>query len=93
MVALEDPQGAMIPHPVTTRRGSVTNARNLDISFKIVLSGKRNQRRRNTRITVLMMQKKEEIHKILIIKILKAFISQEEQVQEGQGIHWQGNGL
>ena len=30
-----------------------------------------------------MMQKKEEIHKILIIKILKAFISQEEQLQEG----------
>src|SRR4051812_10763770 len=58
MVALEDPQGAMIPHPVTTRRGFVTSARNQDITFKIVLSGKRNQRRRNTRITVLMMRRK-----------------------------------
>ena len=48
----------MIPHPVTTRRGFVTNARNLDTTFKIVLSGKRNQRRRNTRITVLMMRRK-----------------------------------
>src|SRR3954470_292606 len=58
MVALENLQGAMIPHPVTTRRGFVTNARNQDTTFKIVLSGKRNQRRRNTRITVLMMQRK-----------------------------------
>src|SRR3954462_10612250 len=48
----------MIPHPVTTRRGFVTNARNQDTTFKIVLSGKRNQRRRNTRITVLMMRRK-----------------------------------
>src|SRR4051812_37061291 len=48
----------MIPHPVTTRRGFVTSARNQDITFKIVLNGKRNQRRRNTRITVLMMRRK-----------------------------------
>ena len=40
VVALENPQGAMIPHPVTTRRGFVKNARNLDTIFKIVLSGK-----------------------------------------------------
>src|SRR3989337_1177057 len=48
----------MIPRPVTTRKGFVTNARNPDTTFKIVLSGKRNQRRRNTRITVLMMRRK-----------------------------------
>src|SRR3954466_10620365 len=58
MVALENHQGAMIPHPVTTRRDFFTNARNLDTTFKIVLSGKRNQRRSNTRITVLMMRRK-----------------------------------
>src|SRR3954465_8080406 len=48
----------MIPHPVTTKRGFVTSARSQDTTFKTVLSGKRNQRRRNTRITVLMMQRK-----------------------------------
>ena len=58
VVALEDPQGAMIPHQVTTRGGSATNARSLDITFKTILNGKRNQRRRNTRITVLMMRRK-----------------------------------
>ena len=31
-----------IPHPMITRRDSVTNARNPDTTFKIVLSGKRN---------------------------------------------------
>src|SRR3989337_4469278 len=58
MVFLENPQEAMIPHPVTTRRGYATNARNLVTTFKIVLSGKRNQRRINTRITVLMTQRR-----------------------------------
>ena len=32
-------------------------------------------------------EEKEEILKIFIIKILKVFISQEEQLQEGSGIH------
>src|SRR4051812_22936988 len=40
------------------KKGFVTSARNQDITFKIVLSGKRNQRRRNTRITVLIMRRK-----------------------------------
>src|SRR5215216_4221745 len=62
MVTLENPQEVMmydqIPHPVSTRRELATNARNLVTTFKIVLSGKRNQRRRNTRITVLMTQRR-----------------------------------
>src|SRR3989337_4416934 len=58
MVVLENPQGVMIPHPVTIRRDYATNARNPVTTFKTVLSGKRNQRRRNTRITVLMTQRR-----------------------------------
>src|SRR5215216_3640273 len=62
VVALENPQEVMmydqIPHPVTTRRELATNARNMVTTFKIVLSGRRNQRRRNTRITVLMTQRR-----------------------------------
>src|SRR6266536_1338008 len=62
MVALENPQEVMmydqIPHLGTTRRELATNARSLDTTFKTVLSGQRNQRRRNTRITVLMTQRR-----------------------------------
>ena len=46
------------PHPMITRRDSATNARSLDTTFKIVLDGKRDQRRRSTRITVLMIQRR-----------------------------------
>ena len=34
------------------------------------------------------LKEEEEILKVLIIKILEVFISQEEQLQKGSGIHW-----
>ena len=39
------------------------------------------------------LKEEEEIFKVFIIKILVVFISQEEQLREGSGTHWQGNGL
>jgi len=48
----------MIPYLVTTKRELATNARNLVTTCLIVLCGKRNQRRRSTKMTILMTQRR-----------------------------------
>ena len=54
----EETWGNQNLHLRTTRNEPVTSARNRVITLLIVLAGERNQRRRNTRMTVLMTQRR-----------------------------------